>query len=60
MTDEADVTGLLLAWSDGDQAAGNRLIDALYPELRRVPSGISAGSATTTPWRRRHSCTRRI
>jgi len=36
MTDEADVTGLLLAWSDGDQAAGNRLIDALYPELRRV------------------------
>ena len=36
MTDDADVTALLLAWSDGDQAAGGRLIDALYDELRRV------------------------
>ena len=36
MTDDADVTALLLAWSDGDQAAGSRLIDAVYDELRRV------------------------
>jgi RNA polymerase sigma factor (TIGR02999 family) len=36
MKDDADVTALLLAWSDGDQAAANRLIDAVYDELRRV------------------------
>ena len=36
MTDDADVTALLLAWSDGDQAAGSRLIDVVYDELRRV------------------------
>jgi RNA polymerase sigma factor (TIGR02999 family) len=36
MTDDSDVTALLLAWSDGDQAAGSRLIDAVYDELRRV------------------------
>lgn len=36
MTDDADVTALLLAWNDGDQAAGSRLIDAVYDELRRV------------------------
>jgi RNA polymerase sigma factor (TIGR02999 family) len=36
MKDDADVTALLLAWSDGDQAAANRLIEAVYDELRRV------------------------
>jgi RNA polymerase sigma factor (TIGR02999 family) len=36
MTDDADVTALLLAWSAGDQAAGHRLIDVVYDELRRV------------------------
>ena len=36
MKDDADVTALLLAWSDGDQAAASRLIDAVYDELRRV------------------------
>lgn len=36
MTGDADVTALLLAWSDGDQAAGSRLIDTVYDELRRV------------------------
>jgi RNA polymerase sigma factor (TIGR02999 family) len=30
------VTALLLAWSDGDQAAASRLIEAVYDELRRV------------------------
>ena len=36
MTDDDDVTGLLLAWSDGQEAAGGRLIEAVYDELRRV------------------------
>jgi RNA polymerase sigma factor (TIGR02999 family) len=36
MTDDADVTALLLAWSDGDDAVRSRLIDAVYEELRRV------------------------
>lgn len=36
MTDAADVTALLLAWSDGDEAARARLMDAVYDELRRV------------------------
>jgi RNA polymerase sigma factor (TIGR02999 family) len=36
MKDDVDVTALLLAWSEGDQAAGSRLIEAVYDELRRV------------------------
>lgn len=36
MTDDVDVTALLLAWSDGEEAARSRLIDAVYEELRRV------------------------
>jgi RNA polymerase sigma factor (TIGR02999 family) len=36
MTDDADVTALLLAWSDGEEAARSRLMDAVYDELRRV------------------------
>jgi RNA polymerase sigma factor (TIGR02999 family) len=36
MIDEADVTGLLLAWSNGEEAARSRLMDAVYDELRRV------------------------
>ena len=36
MTDDYDVTGLLLAWSDGEEAARSRLMDAVYDELRRV------------------------
>jgi RNA polymerase sigma-70 factor, ECF subfamily len=34
MTDDADVTALLLAC--GDEAAHSRLIDAVYDELRQV------------------------
>jgi RNA polymerase sigma factor (TIGR02999 family) len=30
-----DVTGLLLAWRDGDASAGERLLPAIYDELRR-------------------------
>jgi RNA polymerase sigma factor (TIGR02999 family) len=36
MIDDADVTGLLLAWSNGDETAHNRLMDAVYDELRLV------------------------
>jgi len=31
----ADVTGLLLAWGRGDQSAADRLVPAVYEELRR-------------------------
>ena len=34
-----DLTGLLVAWSQGDEAARSRLIDAVYPELRRLARG---------------------
>ncbi len=36
MTDNGDVTELLLAWSHGEESARSRLIDVLYGELRRV------------------------
>ena len=36
MSPPADVTGLLLAWSDGDPAAAAPLMDAVYAELRRI------------------------
>lgn len=39
MAERTDVTALLLAWSDGDEAARGRLIDAVYDELRRVARG---------------------
>jgi RNA polymerase sigma factor (TIGR02999 family) len=32
----AEITGLLRAWSGGDQAALGRLADRVYPELRRM------------------------
>jgi RNA polymerase sigma factor (TIGR02999 family) len=31
-----DVTGLLVAWSNGEEEARGRLIDAVYSELRRL------------------------
>src|SRR5215203_1992910 len=34
-----DVTGLLVAWSSGDEGARSRLIDAVYGELRRLARG---------------------
>lgn len=39
MRDAADVTALLLAWSDGDEAARSRLFEAVYGELRRLARG---------------------
>jgi RNA polymerase sigma factor (TIGR02999 family) len=36
MSDAADVTALLLAWSEGDEAARSRLVELVYAELRRI------------------------
>ena len=36
MGNAAEVTGLLLAWSSGDETARNRLFEAVYGELRRL------------------------
>ena len=36
MRDDIDVTALLLAWNDGDEAAHSRLVDVVYDELRCV------------------------
>lgn len=35
-TEPSDVTGLLLAWSNGDQAALEQLMPLVYAELRRM------------------------
>ena len=39
MTQRADLTDLLAAWSGGDQTARSRLIDAVYNELRGLARG---------------------
>ena len=31
-----DISGLLRAWSDGDQEAANKLIAVVYPEMRQI------------------------
>lgn len=36
MTEPADITALLLAWSEGDEAAHGRLVEAVYDGLRQV------------------------
>ena len=36
MVEGADVTQLLVAWSNGDQGAGANLMEAVYPELRHL------------------------
>ena len=32
----ADVTGLLQAWRSGDSQAGDRLLERIYQELKRI------------------------
>jgi RNA polymerase sigma factor (TIGR02999 family) len=34
--DQQDITGMLAAWNDGDAEALDRLMDVVYPELRRI------------------------
>ncbi len=34
--EQHDITGLLAAWNDGDADALDRLIDVVYPDLRRI------------------------
>lgn len=36
MPHASDVTALLVAWSNGEQAAATPLMDAVYDELRRL------------------------
>ena len=36
MSEAADITALLLAWGSGEEAARNRVVEAVYDELRRV------------------------
>ena len=35
MADAADITALLLAWSNGEEGARSRLVEVVYDELRR-------------------------
>ena len=39
MRERTDVTTLLVAWSDGQAAAGDELIETVYGELRRIARG---------------------
>jgi RNA polymerase sigma factor (TIGR02999 family) len=39
MDEASDVTALLVAWSNGEEAAGGVLITAVYGELRRLARG---------------------
>ena len=34
--DQHDITGMLAAWNDGDAGALNRLVELLYPKLKRI------------------------
>ena len=38
--DSAEITGLLKAWSSGDEAALNRLSKRVYPELRLMERAV--------------------
>ena len=48
-----EVTQLLLAWSDGDQAALDQLVPLVYGELRRLAKRICVASAPVTRCRPR-------
>jgi RNA polymerase sigma-70 factor, ECF subfamily len=40
---DGDVTGLLIAWSNGDQASLDRLVPLVYDELRRIAGRYMKG-----------------
>jgi len=42
-TDEQDITAVLTAWNGGDEHALDRLMEIVYPELRRVARRYLAG-----------------
>jgi RNA polymerase sigma factor (TIGR02999 family) len=46
--DEAAITAWLERWAEGDRRALDRLIPALYGELRRLARGLIAGAGTAT------------
>jgi hypothetical protein len=33
---QTDITAMLAAWRDGDRNSLDRLVDVVYPELRRI------------------------
>jgi RNA polymerase sigma factor (TIGR02999 family) len=39
MGQSSDVTGFLVAWSNGEESAGTALMEAVYDELRRLARG---------------------
>jgi hypothetical protein len=47
MTQPPDVTGLLVAWSNGDGAANDRVIEAVHAELRALARSYLAGASRT-------------
>ncbi len=48
MEDEGQVTQLLARASDGDQQAWHRLVDLVYPELKRLARGSLSGNPRAT------------
>ena len=42
MAQSPDVTGLLVAWSNGEEAASGRLVDAVYGEIAPPGPGLPA------------------
>ena len=60
MAQAPDVTGLLIAWSDGEKAASGRLVDAVYAELRRLAKGYLRRERRTIHFPPLPSFTRRI
>jgi len=45
--DDGDVTGLLRAWSDGDQDAFDRVLPLVYAELHRMAARYLVGERST-------------
>jgi len=59
-TSSQEVTRLLIAWSEGDQAALEKLIPLVYQELRRLAKRYLRQERPATACNRRRSYTRRI